>query len=134
MHLAFLWCAAQKTCGFAIVASFATVLCGTSGADEAAKHYTPLSTGKLAIGRKLSLAGVPNFGEVNSTLYRGAQPTREGFAKLAKLGISIVVDVRGGTQERARASKQARNAVHRDPLALLPSARRKICAVPHAIA
>jgi tyrosine-protein phosphatase SIW14 len=44
---------------------------------------------------KLKLQGVPQFGQVTPTLYRGAQPTKEGLANLAKLGINIVVDLRG---------------------------------------
>jgi tyrosine-protein phosphatase SIW14 len=41
------------------------------------------------------LRGVPNFGKVTPTLYRGGQPTKEGFTNLGKLGIDIVVDLRG---------------------------------------
>src|SRR5579863_8399085 len=43
-------------------------------------------------GRKLQEKGIPNFGEVTPTLYRGAQPSPEGFEKLARMGINIVVD------------------------------------------
>ena len=60
----------------------------------------PLQMGKDAapiversMGRHLSLEGVPNFGEVTPTLYRGGQPTREGFDRLAQMGINIVVDI-----------------------------------------
>jgi len=35
---------------------------------------------------------VPNFGEVTSRLYRGGQPTRAGFKRLAEMGVKIVVD------------------------------------------
>jgi len=59
----------------------------------------PLQTAKDAapsvepsMGRHLLFEGVPNFGEVTPMLYRGGQPTREGFDKLAKMGINIVVD------------------------------------------
>jgi protein tyrosine phosphatase (PTP) superfamily phosphohydrolase (DUF442 family) len=44
--------------------------------------------------KKLHLTGVSNFGEVTPFLYRGAQPSREGFEGLAKMGIDIVVDAR----------------------------------------
>jgi len=40
----------------------------------------------------LRLEGVPKFAEVSSTLYRGGQPSREGFANLARFGINIIVD------------------------------------------
>ncbi len=48
-----------------------------------------------AIGQKRSLRGLPNFGEVTPTLFRGAQPSSEGLQALAKMGINIVVDARG---------------------------------------
>src|SRR6267154_5289904 len=44
---------------------------------------------------KHRLRGVPQFAQVTPTLYRGAQPTAEGFASLDKLGVNIVVDLRG---------------------------------------
>src|ERR1700674_4007274 len=43
------------------------------------------------IGKQL----IPDFAEVTPTLYRGAQPRKHGFEALAKLGIQIVVDLRG---------------------------------------
>lgn len=45
-------------------------------------------------GRALILRGVPNFGQVSATLYRGGQPTAEGLQELKKLGIGIVVNFR----------------------------------------
>lgn len=44
------------------------------------------------IGRHLQMRGVRNFGEVTPTLYRGGQPTSEGFEALAHMGIAIIVD------------------------------------------
>lgn len=42
--------------------------------------------------------GVPNFGTVTPTLYRGAQPTKKGFESLSELGVKIVVDLRDGSE------------------------------------
>jgi protein tyrosine/serine phosphatase len=42
----------------------------------------------------LPLAGVSNFYKVDSQVYRGAQPTVEGFVNLAKLGVKTVIDLR----------------------------------------
>ena len=54
---------------------------------------------------KLSLDGVGNFGRMNTRLYRGAQPTDEGFAQLRSLGIDTVVRLslgeEGSAAERA---------------------------------
>ena len=38
---------------------------------------------------------IPAFVEVTPTLYRGAQPRKHGFEALAKMGVQIVVDLRG---------------------------------------
>jgi len=38
--------------------------------------------------------GVPNFHQVNQQVFRGAQPTKEGWNSLAKLGVKVVIDLR----------------------------------------
>lgn len=43
------------------------------------------------LDEKSSIDGVPNFGRMNAHLYRGAQPTTAGFARLRDLGIGTVV-------------------------------------------
>jgi hypothetical protein len=43
---------------------------------------------------RMNLAGCPNLCKVSDTLYRGAQPTQEGFENLKKLGIKTVVNLR----------------------------------------
>jgi len=55
-----------------------------------------------SIARKLQLNGVTNFGEVTPTLYRGGQPTEKGFRNLQKMGIKIVVDLRGSRDSERR--------------------------------
>ena len=54
---------------------------------------------KRVMGTHRELTGVPHFGEVTPTLYRGGQPTREGFGKLAAMGIKIVVDTGRSKQD-----------------------------------
>jgi len=41
-------------------------------------------------------AGLHNFHQVNDHVYRGAQPSKEGFQSLASLGVKTVIDLRGG--------------------------------------
>ena len=53
----------------------------------------------LALGFALAtpradVAGVPNFAQVSPVLYRGAQPTADGFRALAAMGIHTIVDLR----------------------------------------
>lgn len=52
-----------------------------------------------AYGEKLKLAGLPNGGKVTDALFRGAQPHAEGIEQLKKLGITVVVDLRGENRE-----------------------------------
>jgi tyrosine-protein phosphatase SIW14 len=40
------------------------------------------------------LRGLPNFGRVTENLYRGGQPTADGFKSLHAMGVGIVVDFR----------------------------------------
>jgi tyrosine-protein phosphatase SIW14 len=40
--------------------------------------------------------GVENFWKIDDHVYRGAQPTEEGFQNLARLGVRVVVDLRAG--------------------------------------
>ena len=46
-------------------------------------------------------AGLPNFHQVDDHVYRGAQPTPEGFHNLAGLGIKTVIDLRGSEHSEA---------------------------------
>ena len=56
--------------------------------------------------RQPAPAGIPNFSEVTPALYRGGQPSNQGFAALAKMGIDIVVDLRGsGEPERKEVTR-----------------------------
>ncbi len=38
---------------------------------------------------------LPNFHKVDESVYRGAQPTDEGFRELAKMGVRTIIDLRG---------------------------------------
>jgi tyrosine-protein phosphatase SIW14 len=50
-------------------------------------------------------AGLPNFHKVDEHVYRGAQPTPEGFRNLASLGIKTIVDLRGPEHSEAAEKK-----------------------------
>lgn len=38
--------------------------------------------------------GVPNFHQVNDHIFRGAQPTKQGWESLSALGVRVVIDLR----------------------------------------
>lgn len=59
-----------------------------------------------SIGRKRSLKGVPNFGEVTDKLYRGGKPSAEGVAGLAHESVGLVINLSGENNvERDRVTK-----------------------------
>jgi tyrosine-protein phosphatase SIW14 len=51
------------------------------------------------MGSRKNALGLPNFGEVTPNLYRGGQPGADGLKTLKKMGVSIVIDMRGGHSE-----------------------------------
>ena len=55
----------------------------------------------------IEVPGIDNFHQVNERLYRGAQPTAEGWAGLAKLGIHTVVDLRRETEHSTAEERKA---------------------------
>ena len=52
------------------------------------------SAGFAARSAAPGMEGVRNFQKVDDHVYRGAQPTRQGFSNLSKLGIQTVIDLR----------------------------------------
>jgi len=62
-------------------------------------------------GEKLRLTGLPNGGRFNEFLYRGAQPHIEGIPELKKLGITMIVDLRGEDSGRRESEKEQAEAL-----------------------
>ncbi len=62
------------------------------GAAPLPKERHTDATSKRFAGHHIQLEGVRNFGEVTPLLYRGGQPTHEGFQRLAKKGFDVIVD------------------------------------------
>lgn len=54
----------------------------------------------LARAQNDNTAELPNFARVNKRLYRGGQPRKKGFRKLAELGVTTVINLRND-DERA---------------------------------
>jgi tyrosine-protein phosphatase SIW14 len=48
-----------------------------------------------------SVPGINNFHQVDKEVYRGAQPTPEGFSYLSQLGVKVVLDLRAHDQRSA---------------------------------
>ena len=54
--------------------------------------------------------GLFNFSQVNSSLYRGAQPTESGVKELAKMGVKTIIDLRGEDKLSEKEEIWAKNA------------------------
>jgi protein tyrosine/serine phosphatase len=49
---------------------------------------------------RIEKPGLPNFHKLNDSLYRGAQPTPEGFRQLKAMGVKTVVNLRSFHSDR----------------------------------
>lgn len=82
-----------------------TLFCAVSLRLDAAAPQTKQQTQPPAvreIGKRLNQKGVPNFGEVTPTLYRGGLLKGDGIKALKKLGIQLVVDTHANDQSEER--------------------------------
>lgn len=52
-----------------------------------------------SVPRHTKVTGIANFGEVTATLYRGGYPSPQGLESLKKMGVSIIIDMRGGASK-----------------------------------
>src|SRR5438045_353835 len=43
---------------------------------------------------RLVVKGVPDFGKLNAYVWRSGQPTREGYQRLAAMGLKTIVNLR----------------------------------------
>ena len=70
------------------------------------QNISPTTISPLPHGEKLKLAGLPNAGKINDSLFRGAQPLSGGFEQLKKLGITTIVDLRGEDPDKIKWERQ----------------------------
>jgi hypothetical protein len=84
-----------KTCTVGGFAGLALLLAPLSAAADVYPGATSPSPARQSSLSKSMRKDLPNFGEVSTILYRGGQPSKVGFRILAKMGINIVVDLRG---------------------------------------
>ena len=77
--------------------------------------------------------GINNFYQVDPHVYRGAQPTDEGFEYLARIGVKTVIDLREA-DERSKAEERAVTAAGMRYLSvpmtgLIPPTESEICRI-----
>jgi tyrosine-protein phosphatase SIW14 len=75
---------------------------GAPQTNQPATNQGTKSPAARAIGRRLQEKGVPNFGEVTPTLYRGGLPNDQGFKALARMGVKIVVDTHAASSNEEK--------------------------------
>ena len=63
------------------------------------------TAGAGAAAQKETVKGIDNFAQVNSFLFRGAQPSDGAYAGLKQMGINVVVNLRNEKDEIAREKK-----------------------------
>ena len=80
------------------------ILAATLSATADVYPYADTSSShtKQSSPHKSMRENLPNFTEATTTLYRGGQPSKEGFRALTKMGINIVVDLRGSRESERR--------------------------------
>jgi protein tyrosine phosphatase (PTP) superfamily phosphohydrolase (DUF442 family) len=96
----------RMRCRFFPVITLLLVFAG--GIPVHPQEATPIPAGNAEgpIGHPIPLNGVPDFGEVTGQLFRGGQPTVQGFEELSKRGVGLVINLRGENKvERAEVEK-----------------------------
>lgn len=92
--------------GLAISAVFVSSMCATSRVPQMANPGSSANPIEHSFAPRLTITGVPNAGKITAGLFRGGQPSEQGFAALAGMGINVVVDLRGSREgERERVTK-----------------------------
>jgi len=92
----------------ALVLLFSFPICLDAAPPQTAQQASPPanSPAARAMGIRWQAKGIPNFGKVTPNLYRGGLPNNEGMKALLKLGVNVVVDMRGRNKdEEAEATK-----------------------------
>ena len=57
-----------------------------------------------SMGSRKHYVGLPGFAEVSPELFRGGQPGVDGLEALKKMGVAIIVDMRGSRSEHEEAA------------------------------
>jgi protein tyrosine phosphatase (PTP) superfamily phosphohydrolase (DUF442 family) len=93
----------------AIILAVTASSCGVAHRSGSTGQSAPPVQGELPaappdyFAHHVELPGAPNLGQVTDNLFRGAQPTPQGFENLQKMGIQIVVNFR---PDNARAEQK----------------------------
>ncbi len=59
----------------------------------------------LPVWAEVSAPGVPNFHQVADGIYRGGQPTSDGWKSLSRIGVKTVIDLRPDSEHSIKAEQ-----------------------------
>jgi tyrosine-protein phosphatase SIW14 len=92
----------QRSAAFRIPQIFliTLVLALTSASPQSKNQDNPSPL--HSIGTRLNGTGIPRFGQVSENLYRGGQPSAEGLQELKRMGVRVIVDLRGSPSQTER--------------------------------
>jgi protein tyrosine/serine phosphatase len=72
----------------------------------------PVNTARSSTLPRSDVQGVQNFAQISAGLYRGAQPTREGFESLRAMGIKTIINLRAYHTDRRRVGGLGLGYIH----------------------
>ncbi|HEX5774293.1 MAG TPA: tyrosine-protein phosphatase [Geomobilimonas sp.] len=102
------------SCAVAIIAAAmpaSFILAADDSRVIANNAVTRLPEGARISERIYNLPGLSNVGRVAPGIYRGAQPTEEGYATLKKMGIRTVIDFRTTENDRRQVEGAGMKAI-----------------------
>jgi len=88
--------------GSSILTLFVLLIPISAAPGQSAQETSPPT--QRSMGSRKHYVGLPNFGEVTPNLYRGGQPGADGLKALKKMGVGIIVDMRGGHSQHEQAA------------------------------
>jgi protein tyrosine phosphatase (PTP) superfamily phosphohydrolase (DUF442 family) len=79
-----------------------TGLIANAGSPQETSQKSPPT--QHSMGSRKPYVGLPGFAEVSPELFRGGQPGVDGLEALKKMGVAIIVDMRGSRSEHEEAA------------------------------
>ena len=70
------------------------------GAPTPTESISPKPVSRTLASPRNDIPGLKNFAQVSPTLYRSAQPAREGFAEVRRRGIRTIINLRNVSSDR----------------------------------
>jgi tyrosine-protein phosphatase SIW14 len=90
---------------FLLIALLLSVLAFGAAMGAESPQASEPAAARHSTGKHLAADGLPNFGEVTPRLYRGGQPTPAGFDKLARMGVTVIVDFGRSSRDEKQTRK-----------------------------